>query len=62
LLLLFSHGPFIQVGAFIGFESFTIFSFHERHAKLIDPIAFAALFSIKNDGAWHIQVRFIKRH
>jgi hypothetical protein len=58
LLLLFRHGPLIQITAFVGLEALAVRGLHQAHAELVEPVAFAALLSIKNDGAWHVEIGF----
>src|SRR5256885_4970343 len=54
LLLFLAHGPFVQVGTLVGLEALAVLGLHQRHAELVEPVAFAGLLGIKNDGAGHV--------
>jgi hypothetical protein len=47
------------VGARVSLKADVDLSLHEAHAKLVEPIAFAAMRRIKNDDAEHIFIRVV---
>ena len=60
--LLFGHGPFVEVGTLVGLEALAVGRLHQRHAELVQVIAFTALLGIKNGGAGHIEIGFVEGH
>src|SRR3954453_4436834 len=62
LLLLLSHGPFVEISAFVRLEALAVLRFHQRHAELVEVIALPRHVSVKNRGAGYILVGFVERH
>ena len=60
--LLLGHRPFGQVGVFVLLEAQAVVGLHQAHAKLVQPIAFAALVGVKNRRAGHVQIGFVQGH
>ena len=51
LLLLLAHLPFVEIGALVGLEARAVVGLHQRHAELVEPVAFARLLGVEHDGA-----------
>ena len=62
LFLLLGHLPFVEIGALVGLELRAVLGLHQRHAELIEPIAFARLLRVEDDGAGNFLELFVERH
>jgi hypothetical protein len=61
-LLLVGHGPFGQVGIFVGLEARAVLGLQEAPAELVEPVALAALLRVEDGRAGHVFVGFVQGH
>jgi hypothetical protein len=59
LLLLFRHGPFIEIGALVRLEPGPVIGLHQGHAELVQPVAVARLVGVENRRAGNVEIGLV---
>ena len=62
LLLFLGHLPFVEVGTLVRLEAGAVLRLHQRHAELVEPVAFARLIGVEDDRAGDFLELLVERH